>query len=168
MDKKPFKPTTKPGKGGNNRNFKNVGFVVLIVLFVLIIFAAYGQHGGLKTIPFSQAVHDANSQKYSKISVNGSELDITPKGQNAATLKTYDDPNASLKQQGFDLSKSNIQFKPGSGTGTTILTLALEYILPVVIIGALFFFMLRSAQGQGNQAMSFGKSKARLYGNEKD
>ena len=28
--------------------------------------------------------------------------------------------------------------------------------------------MLRSAQGQGNQAMSFGKSKARLYGNEKD
>lgn len=28
--------------------------------------------------------------------------------------------------------------------------------------------MLRSAQGQGNQAMSFGKSRARLYGNEKD
>lgn len=28
--------------------------------------------------------------------------------------------------------------------------------------------MLKSAQGQGNQAMSFGKSKARLYGNEKD
>jgi len=30
------------------------------------------------------------------------------------------------------------------------------------------FYLLRSAQGQGNQAMSFGKSKARLYGNEKD
>jgi cell division protease FtsH len=29
-------------------------------------------------------------------------------------------------------------------------------------------FMLRSAQGQGNQALSFGKSRARLYGNEKD
>ena len=29
-------------------------------------------------------------------------------------------------------------------------------------------WMLRSAQGQGNQAMSFGKSKARLYGNEKN
>lgn len=171
MDKKPFKPTTKPGKlgkGGNNRNFKNAGFVVLLVLFALIIFAAYGQNGGLKTISFSQAVQNANAQKYSKIIVNGSELDITPKGQNVPTLKTYDDPNASLKQQGFDLSKTNIQFKPSSGTGTTILTLALEYILPVVIIGALFFFMLRSAQGQGNQAMSFGKSKARLYGNEKD
>ncbi len=29
-------------------------------------------------------------------------------------------------------------------------------------------FLFRSSQGQGNQAMSFGKSKARLYGNEKD
>jgi len=28
--------------------------------------------------------------------------------------------------------------------------------------------MLRSAQGQGNQALSFGKSRARLYGNEKE
>lgn len=36
------------------------------------------------------------------------------------------------------------------------------------LIGALLYFMLRSAQGQGNQALSFGKSRARLYGNEKD
>jgi len=28
--------------------------------------------------------------------------------------------------------------------------------------------MMRSAQGQGNQALSFGKSRARLYGNEKE
>ena len=33
---------------------------------------------------------------------------------------------------------------------------------------AFFYFMMRQAQGQGNQAMSFGKSKARLFGNEKD
>jgi cell division protease FtsH len=36
------------------------------------------------------------------------------------------------------------------------------------LIGGFLYFILRSAQGQGNQAMSFGKSKARLYGNEKD
>src|SRR5205085_3144553 len=41
-------------------------------------------------------------------------------------------------------------------------------ILPVIIISLVLFFMIRSAQGQGNQALSFGKSRARLYGNEKD
>jgi cell division protease FtsH len=36
------------------------------------------------------------------------------------------------------------------------------------LIGVFLYFMMRSAQGQGNQALSFGKSRARLYGNEKD
>ena len=41
-------------------------------------------------------------------------------------------------------------------------------ILPVILISVVLFIMLCSAQGQGNQALSFGKSRARLYGNEKD
>jgi cell division protease FtsH len=39
--------------------------------------------------------------------------------------------------------------------------------LPVILIAGILYFMLRSAQGQGNQALSFGKSRARLYGNER-
>ena len=41
-------------------------------------------------------------------------------------------------------------------------------VLPVLLIGALFVFMMRQAQGQNSQAMSFGKSKARLYGLDKE
>lgn len=166
MDKKPFRPKQTPGRG--NRNFRSAGFIALIILFVLVIFAAYSQPSTLKQIPISQAVSSSNSGKYSKILVNGDELDITKKGEQKATLKSYMDPNASLKQQGFDITKTTIQYKPQSSTGTTLATIGLEYILPVVIISFLFFFMIRSAQGQGNQALSFGKSRARLYGNEKD
>ena len=38
----------------------------------------------------------------------------------------------------------------------------------MLLIGALFVFMMRQAQGQNSQAMSFGKSKARLYGLDKE
>jgi cell division protease FtsH len=41
-------------------------------------------------------------------------------------------------------------------------------LLPIIVISAILFYMMRSAQGQGNQALSFGKSRARLYGNEKE
>ncbi|MEI9914412.1 MAG: hypothetical protein WDN66_05590 [Candidatus Saccharibacteria bacterium] len=44
----------------------------------------------------------------------------------------------------------------------------LETVGPVVAIGVILYIMMKSAQGQGNQALSFGKSRARLYGNEKD
>jgi len=43
------------------------------------------------------------------------------------------------------------------------LTLGIYMLLPVLLIGALIFFMLRSAQGTNNQAMSFGKSRARMF-----
>jgi cell division protease FtsH len=36
-------------------------------------------------------------------------------------------------------------------------------ILPLVLLGAFFFFILRQAQGAGNQAFSFGKSRARMF-----
>ncbi len=139
-----------------------------MVLFVLVIFAAYSQPSQLKNIPLSQAVTNSNQGKYSKIVAGGDELTITKKGEDKATLKSYMDPNASLKEQGFELNKTTIQYKPQTSTGSTIATIGLTYILPVIIISFLFFFMIRSAQGQGNQALSFGKSRARLYGNEKD
>jgi cell division protease FtsH len=36
-------------------------------------------------------------------------------------------------------------------------------LLPIILIGALLFFMFRQAQGTNNQAMSFGKSRARMF-----
>ncbi|HAJ34716.1 MAG TPA: cell division protein FtsH [Chloroflexi bacterium] len=36
-------------------------------------------------------------------------------------------------------------------------------LLPLVLLGAFFFFILRQAQGAGNQAFSFGKSRARMF-----
>jgi cell division protease FtsH len=167
MDKKPFRGKQSKGRK-NGSGFRNVGFVAIIILFLLVIFAAYGQPSSLKEIPISQAVSQANNGQYAKVMVSGDELDITKKGDKSATLKAFTDPNTSLKDEGFDLQKTTFQYKPQSSTSTTLATIGLEYILPVIIISALFFFMIRSAQGQGNQALSFGKSRARLYGNEKN
>jgi cell division protease FtsH len=60
-----------------------------------------------------------------------------------------------------------VTVKPASSTGALLGSLAVN-LIPVLLIGGLLYFMLKSAQGQGNQALSFGKSRARLYGNEKD
>ncbi|MCO6451542.1 MAG: ATP-dependent zinc metalloprotease FtsH [Caldilineales bacterium] len=40
-------------------------------------------------------------------------------------------------------------------------------ILPILLIGAFFLFILRQAQGAGNQAFSFGKSKAKMFTGDK-
>lgn len=164
MDKKPLRPNRKNTK---NRGMKNAGFIAIIVLFALIMVAYYNQPSTLKEIPFTQAVSEANGGKYSKIDVSTNQLIITKKGDTAASLSTNIDTNASLKEQGFDLNKVNVTYEPQSTGSSAWITIG-SAIIPVLLIGALLFWMLRSAQGQGNQALSFGKSRARLYGNEKD
>lgn len=166
MDKKPGRNKRKT-PAPNKRNIKNFGFVALIILFGLIIFAASNQPSVLKTIPSTTAIADSNQGKYKSIVVNGNELKITVKDQDKATLKSFVDGNASLKEQGFDTKKVTISYKSQTSGSSGWISLA-GSIIPVIIIAGILYFMLKSAQGQGNQAMGFGKSKARLYGNEKD
>ena len=161
-----MKSKTK-GKGPKRAGLKNAGFIALLILFGMIIFASYGNQPKLEEIPLSQVVSQANEGKFERIVVRGSELEITKKGEDKASLKSYKDPQASLGEEGVDYNKVTVDTQPESNSGDIWTSLALT-LLPVIIIVAVLVFMLRSAQGQGNQAMSFGKSKARLYGNEKD
>lgn len=163
--KKTFRPNNKKG-GSGRRGFRNAGFIALLILFALIIFAAYGQPNSTKTIDITEAVREANAGDFKKIQVNGNELLITKQGESQASLKSYKDPNSTLKEDGFNTSKVGISFKAESQS-STLEQVGLA-ILPVILISVVLFIMLRSAQGQGNQAMSFGKSRARLYGNERD
>lgn len=166
MDKKKGHSSKNKGKG-NNRNAKNIGFVVLILIFGLIIIGATNQPSTLKKIPITQAVAESNEGKYQKIKVTGNELAITKDNESKPTLKSYLEPNSTMKEQGFNTSKVEVETTPANRGNSTLLILG-QSIIPVLLIGAILYFMLRSAQGQGNQAMSFGKSKARLYGNEKE
>jgi len=165
MDRNPFK--SPQNKSPKQRGFKNIGFISLLILLALIVVAAYNRPSTLRTIPFSQVIQDSNKGDYSSMDVNGTSIQITKKGDSKPTLQSYMGTNTDLKTSGLELNKVNLSYKPQSSTGSTLATIGID-ILPVIIISGLLFFMLRSAQGQGNQAMSFGKSKARLYGNEKE
>jgi cell division protease FtsH len=164
MDKKPFRNNAG---GAPKRGFKNFGFIALVVLFGLVFFATYSQPEELKEIPFSQAITEANEGQYQKIVVKGDTMEITKKGEDEATLTSNKDPEVGLKEEGMDTSKVELVYEDQAGGGSIWLTL-FTTLAPVIIISFILFFMLRSAQGQGNQALSFGKSRARLYGNEKD
>lgn len=167
MDTKPPRPSNK--RSSNNKKMgKNIGFVLLLALTVLVVVSVIGQSGPLKEVPISQAVTDANAGKYAKLLVNGQQLTITKKDEQKPTLKSYMEAGSTTMQEGIERDKVTITATPSTSMLSTFVSVGLTTILPVVLIGGLLFWMMRSAQGQGNQALSFGKSRARLYGNEKD
>jgi cell division protease FtsH len=165
MDGKQFR--LGGGGGGRRSRFKNAGFVALLILFALIVFAAVNQPSQLKKVPFSQVVSQANNGQLNKLTVKGDKIEVTPKGKNKPSEFTYKEEGSSIYEQGLKSGKVTVDNEPSSNNGSIWLTL-LANVLPVVIIAFILVLMFRSAQGQGNQALSFGKSRARLYGNEKD
>ncbi len=170
MDKKKLGLGGSGKNGGNkkNANFKNAGFIALLVLFGLVAWAAFNQPSKLKTVPLSQVISEANSGQIKQITVVGeSQLKVTPIGKEEPTLESSKDPSATLFDQGLKQGKVELEYQPKSGSDGIWITL-LGSVLPVIIIAVILILMFRSAQGQGSQAMSFGKSKARLYGNEKN
>jgi cell division protease FtsH len=158
--------TMRGGPGNKKRGFRGFGFIAILILFGLVLLAAFNQSGNLEKVPMTQVVSETAQGKYSKIEVKGNELKITKTGDDAASLQSFKDPNSSLQEEGLDTSKVEVSYSPESTTGGTLASIGIS-LLPVLLIGLILFWMLRSAQGQGSQAMSFGKSKARLYGNEK-
>ncbi len=167
MDKKPFRKTSSGGRPRNQR-MKSAGFVALIVLFGLFFYAFYQESTPkLKERPLTEVIQRANDGEYSKIQVSGDTLKVTKKGEKDPSISSHKDPQVGLRAEGLDTNKTPVTYEKESTAGATWATIGIN-LLPVLAIGIILFFMLRSAQGQGNQALSFGKSRARLYGNEKE
>ncbi len=145
-------------------------FWAIIVLAVLAFFAVVSPAQQLEEVPISKVIDRANSGKIEKIEGTGNELKITPQGEDEATQKSYIQGGVSTLIKDDILNedaKKTVADSPPSQTGETLWNLAIIFI-PVVLIIAFFMFMMRQAQGQNNQAMGFGKSKAKLYGVDKE
>lgn len=141
-------------------------FWAILVIGVIAAIAIVSPRDTLKSVPLSQVIQDANNGDITKIDVQGDNLTVTPKGSDAPTEKSVKDSVGTLEQQGLQVGKTTVNYSTKSDTGSILWNLAI-IIIPVVLIAAFFMFMMRQAQGQNNQALGFGKSKAKLYGEDK-
>jgi len=64
-------------------------------------------------------------------------------------------------------AKNGIELEYKKMKGESMWLTLLTSIIPFVIIFILFFFLMNQAQGGGGKVMNFGKSRARLYNEEK-
>jgi cell division protease FtsH len=141
-------------------------FWAILVFGILAFVAISSPHDSLKDVPISDVINSANAGDVSKIVLQGDNLTITPKGSDTATEKSVKDSTSSLQQQGLKAGVTQVEIKPVDSTGGVLWNLAI-IVVPVLLIAGFFMYMMRQAQGQNNQALGFGKSKAKLYGQDK-
>lgn len=153
-------------------NSRNSSYIVYVLLFIAIIamlvYQFTQQEGGTEVLTINEVAADVQTGNIVRIVENENRIKVYY--QDGSTKDSTIEPNETLVQQlvtlgvtAEDLSPTviKVEIKPPSAW-LNILTL-LGYILPFVILGAVFFFIFRQAQGSNNAAMSFGKSRARMF-----
>jgi len=102
----------------------------------------------------------SQENKIDKIFIEDNTLLITTK--EGVELKTFKENNASI----YDIEGLNLEGIPvvevKGSSGFNWGGLMINF-LPLLLFGGLLFFLFRSARGANSQAMSFGRSRARLF-----
>jgi cell division protease FtsH len=136
-----------------------------------LLYAYRSQTPVIQTVPITQAVQDIQAGKVKTVT----EI------ANKATLELNDSTGTKEQTNLPDNSKTDpiqdavtaynaanptrqvtLKYEEQSATFSVVGSILLS-LLPVLLIGGFFFYMMRQAQGTNNQALSFGKSRARMF-----
>jgi cell division protease FtsH len=148
-------------------------YLLIVVAVVAIVWSFLGGKPGTSSqnIDISEVITKVRDGQVKTINVSGDNLTITST-DGSATYKSRKESgvdvytifhNAGLTDQ--QLQSVDIKIDTASKL-SSILPFLLQ-LVPFIILGAILIFILRQAQGSNSQAMSFGKSRARMFSGNK-
>jgi cell division protease FtsH len=145
-------------------------YLLILVAAGALILGLFPMNSTTEEIPISDLARDINNAEVESIVVEDSEIKITyTKGSTVAARKEDGvDLTETLLGLGVTseaMEKVDIQVEPPNPWGEWLAILG--SFLPFIFLAILFLFLMRQAQGTNNQAMSFGKSRARMFTGEK-
>lgn len=159
---------------GDNRWLKN-SFVYLIILVAAM--ALFFQYFGGSANPtdergIAQVIADARAGRVSEIRAQAGDERIEVVYSDGNTYNSRIESNDSVMSLFADFGvplttdggpEVNVSPRPAWGG----LLSAFTILLPTLLLIGFFFFFMRQAQGSNNQALSFGKSRARMFAGDK-
>ncbi|MDP4038621.1 MAG: ATP-dependent zinc metalloprotease FtsH [bacterium] len=144
---------------------KNIIYLT-IGLLALVAVLVFASTNGAKPaeVSLSKVIEQTSADQVEKIEVTGDKLLVTLK--DGTKEQSFKEKGTSLSQYGIDYKKVKVDPKNPDDATSKWLDIVLAF-LPIAIIIGFFYFIMRQAQGSNNQALSFGKSRARVFGLEK-
>ncbi len=145
-------------------------YLIIIVIVVALFYNVYSASTGLTSVPITAVASDAREGRISKIVVSGDDLRITR--SNGVEVASRKEPGADITDVLTNLGVTQemlngitIEVQTPSEWGSWFAILS--SLLPLLLLGGLLLFMMRQAQAGNSQALSFGKSRARMFSGDK-
>lgn len=138
-------------------------FALLVIFFAPLLFSIPGVNDNPQKEDISQALADIKDNKVKKVEI-----------ENEKVILTYDDGSQkeAIKEQGqsfadlLDKAKidpSQVNYTVVDQSLTKAIGDVLSVLLPIILMAAFFFFIIRSQTRGAQDIFSFGRSKAKLF-----
>jgi cell division protease FtsH len=167
-----------------NRIIRSTGFYLLIILVIIGIVRVIATQNEIEvTKPYSEfrnelqhIVDQSKTNNIAKLAVQPDQgmYDIHGVYDDGKTFRTVapatdetDKLIGALSDNASSTKKEKAEYNYVKMRGTSIWVTFLGSLFPLILVFVLFFFMMNQAQGGGGKVMNFGKSRARLYNEEK-
>ncbi len=147
---------------------------LLLILVVFLVTTLLRNNQSLPTVDIGRVAQLAKEGRVEEITVSGQDLTVKLKDGDSVRSRKEDSgslvetlTNLGVPESAIGAGPTQIQIivKPPS-IWTSIVPLLVS-VLPVLLLAGFFMFLMRQAQGAGNQAFSFGKSRARVFTGDK-
>jgi len=145
---------------------KNLILWVVIAVVLLSVFQNFGpRETSARDMIYSEFLNQVESGQVSEVLIEGQQ--ITGKLVSGATFSTYS-PETNNSPLIGDLQKAGVQIMSKPPEQPSLLAHMFISWFPFIVLIGLWIFFMRQMQGGGGGrgAMSFGKSKARLLGED--
>jgi len=147
-------------------------YLLILVAVIAIVVSFIRPASSTESKDLSEIIAEARAGNVDVIEVQGDSLTVIMKDDPEQKFKSRKEEGASivelLKESGVEVGGAEgvqVKVKEPSKFGNWI-GLLINF-LPLIIFGAILIFMMRQAQGSNSQAMSFGKSRARMFNSSK-
>ncbi|HEY9654046.1 MAG TPA: ATP-dependent metallopeptidase FtsH/Yme1/Tma family protein, partial [Crinalium sp.] len=144
-----------------NKRWRNVGLYTLLAIVVVSLATAFfdKQPPSRETWRYSQFIEKVQTGKIEKVRISADRsIAVVQDGNNRVVVNLPNDPELINI---LTSNKVDISVLPQNDDGFWLKALS-SLFFPVLLLVGLFFLLRRAQSGPGNQAMNFGKSKARV------
>jgi cell division protease FtsH len=145
------------------KRWRNAGLYALLAIVVIALATAFFERSDTQTREvwrYSYFVQEVQDNRIAKVVISPDRTSalVTVNDGNKVLVNLPNDPDLldTLTQHKVDIS-----VQP-TNTDSVWLRALSSLFFPLLLLGGLFFLLRRAQSGPGNQAMNFGKSKARV------
>ncbi|HOD05017.1 MAG TPA: ATP-dependent zinc metalloprotease FtsH [Anaerolineaceae bacterium] len=152
----------------NQRNSSVLIYILLFIAIATMIFVGFNRNNAAEELTINQLALDIQDGKVKVIEEDDNNLIVTY--NDGKENKLVKEPGATLVEQLYqfgvtseDLAPDKVKIVIKNPSVRANLMTVLAIVLPLLLMVGVFFFIFRQAQGSNNAAISFSKSRARMF-----